>query len=568
MGFVWVLGGVDQWRARNGCAGNGSGRWVGRCWLERGGSGFCGAAGRARRRPPRKVSVRARTLLATERPQRVVVVGAGMAGMSSAITLLREYGWDPSRVRIVEASDAPGGRMRTDRHAGGFLLDRGFQVVVEAYPDQRQLLAGGVDDMAWQRLRLQPFMAGATVRIAPYPHVYVGDPLRSVPSDVLETLRAPFASVGDKARVGVARLRAGLLERGRADALLRPWPHSRAPSAASSAMEPTAAEWLQPFSREFTGAFFAPFYRGIFLDELSHISARMFRYIFHMFAVGAAALPDNGEGIAALPQQLARTLRDEFGVSIEYGKRVSALNSFGAQEAVILAVDAASAADLLDAYAATGGGQAATSPSIPAVVRELRDEAADGRGGERQRVSTCVYFAGDGDVPPAEAVARPRALIINADQNADNDRADAKVSRYRLNHICFPSAVARSYAPAGQYLVSCTVVETATPAPLDPLDGDLRPGGPLEQAVRLQLRRWLNDTRLVDSWRFLRAYRVRGAQPRQRLDNQPFVRPAESAALVPGKLYVCGDWCDTPTVNGAVASGRRAAAALAADTSA
>jgi len=53
----------------------------------------------------------------------VIVVGAGLAGLSCAVRL-HELG---HRIRVFEAADGVGGRVRTD-NVDGFLLDRGFQV--------------------------------------------------------------------------------------------------------------------------------------------------------------------------------------------------------------------------------------------------------------------------------------------------------------------------------------------------------------------------------------------------------------------------------------------------------
>ena len=59
----------------------------------------------------------------------MVVVGAGLAGLRAA-QLLAEAGRD---VVVLEAADAIGGRVRTDR-IDGFTLDRGFQLYNPAYP--------------------------------------------------------------------------------------------------------------------------------------------------------------------------------------------------------------------------------------------------------------------------------------------------------------------------------------------------------------------------------------------------------------------------------------------------
>src|SRR3954462_15798518 len=82
----------------------------------------------------------------------VIVVGGGLAGLACA-RFLHQRGLD---VKLLEASDAIGGRVRTDR-VDGFLLDRGFQVLLTAYPESRRVLDYG-------ELDLRPFNSGALVR--------------------------------------------------------------------------------------------------------------------------------------------------------------------------------------------------------------------------------------------------------------------------------------------------------------------------------------------------------------------------------------------------------------------
>lgn len=65
----------------------------------------------------------------------MLIVGGGLAGLACAIRL-HEAGAQPA---IFEASDAVGGRVRTDL-VDGFLLDRGFQVYLDAYPEAGKLL--------------------------------------------------------------------------------------------------------------------------------------------------------------------------------------------------------------------------------------------------------------------------------------------------------------------------------------------------------------------------------------------------------------------------------------------
>ena len=64
-----------------------------------------------------------------------VVVGAGVAGLACAREL-HAAGLD---VLVLEAGTVAGGRVRTDV-VDGFLLDRGFQVLLTAYPEARRVL--------------------------------------------------------------------------------------------------------------------------------------------------------------------------------------------------------------------------------------------------------------------------------------------------------------------------------------------------------------------------------------------------------------------------------------------
>ncbi len=117
----------------------------------------------------------------------VTVVGAGLAGLAAAVTVA-ESGHD---VVVVDAADGIGGRVRTD-HVDGYLLDRGFQILLTAYPVARRVFD-------YDALDLRRFQPGSLVQLESGP-VRLGDPLRR-PAELLDTVMAPVGSPLDKARL-------------------------------------------------------------------------------------------------------------------------------------------------------------------------------------------------------------------------------------------------------------------------------------------------------------------------------------------------------------------------------
>lgn len=180
---------------------------------------------------------------------------------------------------MVEASDAVGGRVRTDL-VDGFVLDRGFQVILTAYPElARQLDVAALD--------LQAFEPGAVVWVDGRSSL-VGDPLRR-PGTVFSTLVSPVGSPLDKLRL--LRLRQRLV---RAD-----------PKSLLAGDDVPTAEALHSygFSGRMVERFLRPLFAGIQLDPRLQTSRRMFDVIFRSLATGESAVPALGMG--ALPAQLA-----------------------------------------------------------------------------------------------------------------------------------------------------------------------------------------------------------------------------------------------------------------------
>lgn len=211
----------------------------------------------------------------------VLVVGAGLAGLSCAVRL-HEAG---RAVRVFERSDRVGGRVRTDK-VDGFLLDRGFQVYLDAYPEAAAFL-----DL--EALDLRPFDPGALVWKGGKPR-RIMDVFRR-PGALLSSAIQPVGSPLDKLRV--AWLRTRLLRKSLDDIWTAP--------------ETTTADALRKagFSEGMIDLFFRGFYGGIFLENHLVTSSRMFEFTFRMFSLGSATLPDGG--MRAIPEQLAARLPPE-----------------------------------------------------------------------------------------------------------------------------------------------------------------------------------------------------------------------------------------------------------------
>ena len=204
-----------------------------------------------------------------------IVIGAGLAGLTCALELRRRG----LQVCVLEAADAVGGRVRTDEHEG-FLLDRGFQVLLTAYPHAKRYLD-------YEALELEEFFAGALIYTG-RSFEKVADPVRH-PVAGVQTLLAKVGTRGDKLRIG--QMRARLL----VDTLDKIYARE----------DDDTLTWLrdQGFSEEFIDQFFRPFYGGVMLDDELETSSKMLEFTYKMFSDGATALPTRGMG--ALPEQLA-----------------------------------------------------------------------------------------------------------------------------------------------------------------------------------------------------------------------------------------------------------------------
>ena len=210
----------------------------------------------------------------------VVVVGAGLAGLACARELTAR-GLD---VRVLEAGDAVGGRVRTD-HVDGFTLDRGFQVLNTGYP----ALAEVVD---LDGLDLRPFDPSVSLQVDGR-LVTVAHPLQQ-PGSAGSVLRIPVGGLGGKAAVGIyAGLCAALPV-----ASLRRRPDVTAAEAWRRANIPP----------DVVNGVLRPFFSGVLLEQDMSSSRRFTDLMMRMFARGRSTVP--ALGMQRLPECIAGPLPD------------------------------------------------------------------------------------------------------------------------------------------------------------------------------------------------------------------------------------------------------------------
>jgi phytoene dehydrogenase-like protein len=253
----------------------------------------------------------------------VVIVGAGLAGLCCA-RILHGAGID---FQVLEASDGVGGRVRSD-YVDGFTLDRGFQVLLEDYPEARRVLDYGA-------LNLKSFEPGAVIWFGGQMHRFI-DPWRKQ-GEWRNAYDSKVGTLGDKIKLWRlrSRLHAAPLEK-----------------IFSRPEQPTRAE-LQAagFSAQMIEHFFEPFFGGIMLDRDLKASSRMFDFVFSMMSSGPVSVPAKGMG--AISAQIAsklqpNALRINSPVEkIEDGKVTVAGGEVIEARAIVIATDGPTAAKLV-----------------------------------------------------------------------------------------------------------------------------------------------------------------------------------------------------------------------------
>jgi len=240
-------------------------------------------------------------------PKNVIVIGAGLAGLSAAITLQNEG----ASVTVLESSDRPGGGVTSDL-IDGFMCDRGFQLLNVNYPEIKRLGITKEIDFVSASSVIEVARDDRRIRIGD-PRVAFFSVFNSETGSLLEKIRlikylikrTRVASVGEDLKInGVGK---------------------------------TSERVLRPFLT------------GVFLADPLLVNAEYGRTAIGYFVTGNSGLP--AQGIKVFSEALAARVQ-----SIEYGVQVNSIKNNVIKtskgkyqaDAIIVATDATTAAQLLD----------------------------------------------------------------------------------------------------------------------------------------------------------------------------------------------------------------------------
>jgi phytoene dehydrogenase-like protein len=355
-----------------------------------------------------------------------IIIGAGVAGLTCAGELDR----NGFSYLVLDSSDGVGGRVRSDI-VDGFTLDRGFQVLLTAYPEVARTLD-------YRKLDLRPFEPGAW--IASDDRSYrLNDPFKA-PASMLSMMFSDVASTADKLKVAYLRQKV----MGMTINQIFNQPDKTILNTLSDEYE---------LSSVFINRFFRPFFGGITIDKTLSGSRRMFDFVYKMMAEGQVVVPARGMG--EISKQLAARLKED---CIRLSSKVETINFEKSQvtlasgqsfqgRAIVVATDGPSAVKLLQGK-----------------IEKVKSRRA-----------IYLYFASE------TAPLNDPLLALNGTGNGP------------VNNLAVLSKVAPEYAPEGQHLISITCLmdgdDSDEPASLNGAEE-----AKLISTVLAQMKKWFGES--------------------------------------------------------------------------
>ena len=231
----------------------------------------------------------------------VVVVGAGLAGLTCAIYLQRSG----ANVTVLESSDRAGGRVKTDS-VNGFLFDQGFQVINPSYSEIKRLDA-----------------------LSGLEFCEIFNDLRIIEGD--DEMKLGLHHIAKSLGIGSVSGKIGL-----------------AKFILGSSKYRTFGECSRGFA-SIHERVLSPFLRGVFLTNPDLIRADIAREIIRSFIFGRPGVPQGGVG--QFSEKLAEQISDlRLNARVDEVAKGSVRGSFGTIncDEIVVATDLTTAAQMLD----------------------------------------------------------------------------------------------------------------------------------------------------------------------------------------------------------------------------
>jgi protoporphyrinogen oxidase len=403
----------------------------------------------------------------------IFIIGAGISGLIAAYEL-EKAGFNPI---ILESGNAVGGRVRSD-YQDGFIFDRGFQVLLTAYPEAQRYLD-------YDALHLKKFDPGAII-LRPGNLFTIHDPLRSP----LKIVSMAFSSVGtfmDKIRI--FKLTQSLKSKTEDEIFNEP--------------NKTTLEFLRDygFSERIIENFFMPFFRGIFLENELETSSRMFNFVFKMFSIGHAAVPQ--KGMQAISDQLK-------------GKLVK------------------------------------TSIRLNTAVEKIEGNVIELSSGERINADKIIIATRpDRFLSQMEGQFKPSRKVVNLYFSLEKSFFASPMiglvtdKQFLVNNLVFMTDVSKSYAKSDRALLSVSITK---PIPVD---------NKLIEMVKIELEALTH----IKSGHFKleKKYEIKDALP-QVEDMKSSISATQTKIY--DNVFLSGDYLLNGSINAAMTAGRKAAEAV------
>ncbi|MFD2201303.1 NAD(P)/FAD-dependent oxidoreductase [Shivajiella indica] len=403
----------------------------------------------------------------------IYIIGAGISGLIAAYEL-EMAGYSPI---ILESSDEVGGRVRTDKFKD-YLLDRGFQVLLTAYPEAQRYLD-------YEALKLKKFSPGAII-LKPGNSFIIHDPLRNP----LKLINMVFSGVGtflDK--IKIFSLTKSLEKKSIEEIFQEP--------------SQTTLQFLKDygFSDKIIDNFFKPFFSGIFLENELNTSSRMFKFVFKMFAMGHAAIPENGM------QQIAEQLKNKLTKSqIIFNSPVKKI------EGTTLYL--------------SSGGEIQADRIIVATKPDKLIPQLSGQFKAGRKVINIYYSIFH------SFVAQPMIALVTDPQ-------------FLINNLVFMTDISKAYSQNTKALLSVSIVK-----PVESIEK-------LEKMVAIELEALTKIK--AEYFEHIKTYLIEEALP-QVEDFACTLSPTNTKVL--DGVYLAGDFLLNGSINAAMTAGRKAAEAV------